>query len=134
MSQIAEKKFPITMLLGGLSVNLNHLKIHMKYWSSKLILFHTDRQTPRQYPQKIQTASSILSAFSEGLNLTNIPKIHLSTPVYRHAMSIAGEGQLVTPWLQVRAPSYCLCFTSLALWLISNLFKGNFMASDYLAT
>ena len=26
MSQIAEKKFPITMLLGGLSVNLNHLK------------------------------------------------------------------------------------------------------------
>ena len=26
MSQIAEKKFPSTMLLGGLSVNLNHLK------------------------------------------------------------------------------------------------------------
>ena len=27
MSQIAEKKFPIAMLLGGLSVNLNHLKM-----------------------------------------------------------------------------------------------------------
>ena len=26
MSQIAEKKFPHAMLLGGLSVNLNHLK------------------------------------------------------------------------------------------------------------
>ena len=26
MSQIAEKKFPITVLFGGLSVNLNHLK------------------------------------------------------------------------------------------------------------
>ena len=26
MSQIAEKKFPRAMLLGGLSVNLNHLK------------------------------------------------------------------------------------------------------------
>ena len=26
MSQIAKKKFPRTMLLGGLSVNLNHLK------------------------------------------------------------------------------------------------------------
>ena len=27
MSQIAEKKFSIAMLLGGLSVNLNHLKL-----------------------------------------------------------------------------------------------------------
>ena len=27
MSQIAKKKFPHAMLLGGLSVNLNHLKI-----------------------------------------------------------------------------------------------------------
>ena len=27
MSQIAEKKFPHAMLLGGLSVNLNHLKM-----------------------------------------------------------------------------------------------------------
>ena len=26
MSQVAEKKFPHAMLLGGLSVNLNHLK------------------------------------------------------------------------------------------------------------
>ena len=26
MSQIAKKKFPCAMLLGGLSVNLNHLK------------------------------------------------------------------------------------------------------------
>ena len=26
MSQIVEKKFPCAMLLGGLSVNLNHLK------------------------------------------------------------------------------------------------------------
>ena len=24
----------------------------MKYWSSELILLHTDSQTPRQYPQK----------------------------------------------------------------------------------
>ena len=27
MSQIAEKRFPCAMLLGGLSANLNHLKI-----------------------------------------------------------------------------------------------------------
>ena len=27
MSQIAEKKFQCAMLLGGLSVNLNHLKM-----------------------------------------------------------------------------------------------------------
>ena len=27
MSQIADNKFPCPMLLGGLSVNLNHLKI-----------------------------------------------------------------------------------------------------------
>ena len=30
MSQIAKKKFPIVMLLGGLSVNLNHLKMQCK--------------------------------------------------------------------------------------------------------
>ena len=30
MSEIAEKKFPCAMLLGGLSVNLNHLKMHCK--------------------------------------------------------------------------------------------------------
>ena len=29
VSQIAEKKFPRAMLLGGLSVNLNHLKSKM---------------------------------------------------------------------------------------------------------
>ena len=27
MSQIADNRFPVVMLLGGLSVNLNHLKI-----------------------------------------------------------------------------------------------------------
>ena len=27
MSQIADNRFPLVMLLGGLSVNLNHLKI-----------------------------------------------------------------------------------------------------------
>ena len=30
VSQTAEKKFPIAMLLGGLSVNLNHLKIQTR--------------------------------------------------------------------------------------------------------
>ena len=63
----------------------------MKYWSSKLILLHKDRQTLRQYPQKIQTASSISSAFSEGLNLANISKMHLSMPVYKHTMSFTQE-------------------------------------------
>ena len=78
MSEIAEKKFQHAMLLGGLSVNLNHLKITKKYWPSRLILLHTDRQTPRQYPQKNQTDSSILSAFSEGSNLANNLKNHMS--------------------------------------------------------
>ena len=32
VSQIANKRFPCVMLLGGLSVNLNHLKIkHLDY-------------------------------------------------------------------------------------------------------
>ena len=35
MSQIAKKKFPCAMLLGGLSVNLNHLKT----WTSLLLLW-----------------------------------------------------------------------------------------------
>ena len=28
VSQIANNRFPLVMLLGGLSVNFNHLKIH----------------------------------------------------------------------------------------------------------
>ena len=28
VSQIADNRFPLVMLLGGLSANLNHLKIH----------------------------------------------------------------------------------------------------------
>ena len=36
MSQIAKKKFPCTMLSGGLSVNLNHLKTR-KLWEYKVL-------------------------------------------------------------------------------------------------
>ena len=36
--------------------------------------------------EKIQIASSILNAFSKGLNLGNIPKIHLSAPAYKQAL------------------------------------------------
>ena len=32
VSQIANNRFPRPMLLGGLSVNLNHLKISPFYW------------------------------------------------------------------------------------------------------
>ena len=31
MSQIADDRFPLVMLLGGLSVNLNHLKTNLNY-------------------------------------------------------------------------------------------------------
>ena len=42
MSQIAKKKFPRAMLLGGLSVNLNHLKTLVKrmQWSQNIMLLH----------------------------------------------------------------------------------------------
>ena len=33
MSQIADNRFPVVMLLGGLSVNLNHLKRKTTSWS-----------------------------------------------------------------------------------------------------
>ena len=38
MSQIAKKKFPHDMLLGGLSVNLNHLKTVVTSLANPLLL------------------------------------------------------------------------------------------------
>ena len=52
VSQIAKKKFPCAMLLGGLSVNLNHLKMRKSctflipiLWSSFLYGHITHRET-----------------------------------------------------------------------------------------
>ena len=42
MSQIAEKKFPRTMLLGGLSVNLNHLKTQNRLKTIEFFLNNTN--------------------------------------------------------------------------------------------
>ena len=50
------------------------VKIPMKYWSSRHLLWH-GIQVSRYFAQKIQTASFIRNAFSEAVNLAHNPKI-----------------------------------------------------------
>ena len=54
MSQIAEKKFPHAMLLGGLSVNLNHLK---SQWPILPMEINTEpsNQENSEFTKKTQT-------------------------------------------------------------------------------
>ena len=78
-------------------------------------------QTPRQYPQKKQTAGSILSPFFEGLNLAHIPKICLSALLHEQPVPRKGHAShSVSLWL---SPVCSLRFAALtyqanlvALW------------------
>ena len=64
MSQIAEKKFPCTMLLGGLSVNLNHLKTRlatMAVLASQALLRESKKSSNKMLAQvKIEPVTSAI--------------------------------------------------------------------------
>ena len=67
MSQIAKKKFPHAMLLGGLSVNLNHLKMKI-YEPAAQIIEHALLEY-EEHPEKfIPTPHATIED-----NINNIP-------------------------------------------------------------
>ena len=84
----------------------------------------TDRY-PDTIHKKSQTPSSILNAYSVDLNLAHI----LKKDVYPHRCTSKLCLGRLTPWLSLLVVSaycsYCVCFASLALWLIPVAPKAN---------
>ena len=75
----------------------------MKYLSSRLTLLQRVSQTPRQYPQKIETDIYILIAFSMRLNLENNQKNCTSIHTEIQAC-FTWEDQVATPCVLVALP------------------------------
>ena len=84
----------------------------------------TDRY-PDTIHKKSQTPSFILNAYSVDLNLAHI----LKKDVYPHRCTSKLCLGRLTPWLSLLVVSaycsYCVCFASLALWLIPVAPKAN---------
>ena len=75
----------------------------MKYWSLRLILSHTDRQTPRQYPQKYSDSWLHSKCLLCGLKVGSYSEKHLSALAYEQALPRKGHcslhGSLRAPFL-----------------------------------